>query len=68
MKKLSDLENSASCDAAVREQIAALPPEVSDISQLAKISGKLIIYLIKSHYHVLKLIYGKCSKISNTKK
>ena len=41
VKKLSDLENSASCDAAVREQIAALPPEVSDISQLAKINGKL---------------------------
>ena len=40
VKKLSDLENSASCDAAVREQIAALPPEVSDISQLAKINGK----------------------------
>lgn len=40
VKKLSDLENSASCDAAVREQIAALPPEVSDISQLTKINDK----------------------------
>ena len=45
MKKLSELENSASCDAAVREQIAALPPEVSDISQLAKISGTLVLLL-----------------------
>ena len=42
MQRLSDLENSASCDASVRERIAALPPEVSDISVLDKIQGKLI--------------------------
>ena len=39
IKRLTALENSASCDAAIREQIANLPPEVSDISQLAKLHG-----------------------------
>lgn len=38
IKVLSDLENSASSDAAVRERIAALPPEVSDVSLLEKLS------------------------------
>lgn len=41
VQRLSDLENSASCDASVRERIAALPPEVSDISHLDKIQGML---------------------------
>ncbi|XP_005101801.1 regulation of nuclear pre-mRNA domain-containing protein 1B [Aplysia californica] len=36
VQRLSDLENSASCDASVRERIAALPPEVSDITHLDK--------------------------------
>lgn len=40
VQRLSDLENSASCDASVRERIAALPPEVSDISVLDKIEGR----------------------------
>ncbi|XP_060586137.1 regulation of nuclear pre-mRNA domain-containing protein 1A-like [Ruditapes philippinarum] len=40
IKRLSALENSASCDAAIREKIAKLPPEVSDISQLAKLHDK----------------------------
>ncbi|XP_041376080.1 regulation of nuclear pre-mRNA domain-containing protein 1B-like [Gigantopelta aegis] len=40
VKRLCDLETSASSDAAVREKIAALPPEVSDISHLEKISDK----------------------------
>ncbi|XP_048253429.1 regulation of nuclear pre-mRNA domain-containing protein 1B-like isoform X1 [Haliotis rufescens] len=40
IKRLSDLESSASSDAAVREKIAALPQEVSDISHLDKIQGK----------------------------
>ena len=39
VKALSDLENSASSDAAVRERIAALPPEVSDVSLLEKLTG-----------------------------
>ncbi|GFN74349.1 regulation of nuclear pre-mRNA domain-containing protein 1b [Plakobranchus ocellatus] len=40
VQRLSDLENSASCDASVRERIAALPPEVSDISVLDKIQDR----------------------------
>jgi len=40
VKALSDLENSASSDAAVRERIAALPPEVSDVSLLEKLTGR----------------------------
>lgn len=40
VKSLSELEHSASCDAAVREKIAALPPEVSDIGHLEKIQDK----------------------------
>ncbi|RUS80586.1 hypothetical protein EGW08_011641 [Elysia chlorotica] len=40
VQRLSDLENSASCDASVRERIAALPPEVSDISVLDKIEDR----------------------------
>ncbi|CAN7992397.1 unnamed protein product [Ixodes hexagonus] len=37
IKALADLENTASSDAAVRERIASLPPEVSDASLLDKI-------------------------------
>ncbi|XP_023232550.1 regulation of nuclear pre-mRNA domain-containing protein 1B-like isoform X2 [Centruroides sculpturatus] len=40
IKALQDLENSASTDAAVREKIASLPPEVSDSSLLGKIQDK----------------------------
>ena len=43
MRALEDLENSASSDAAVREQIAALPPEVSDVSLLEKLKGMYVI-------------------------
>jgi len=42
VKALSDLENSASSDAAVRERIAALPPEVSDASLLEKLTGYFV--------------------------
>lgn len=35
-----DLENSASSDAAVREQIASLPPEVSEVSLLANLADR----------------------------
>ena len=38
IKALTDLESSASSDAVVREKIAALPPEVSDVSLLEKLS------------------------------
>ncbi|XP_013403831.1 regulation of nuclear pre-mRNA domain-containing protein 1B isoform X2 [Lingula anatina] len=40
VRALQDLENSASTDAAVRERIAALPPEVSDIAMLEKIKDR----------------------------
>ncbi|XP_026481777.1 regulation of nuclear pre-mRNA domain-containing protein 1B [Ctenocephalides felis] len=40
IKAIQDLENSASGDAAVRQRIANLPPEVSDISLLSKLEDK----------------------------
>jgi regulator of Ty1 transposition protein 103 len=36
-----DLENSASSDAVVREKIASLPPEVSEIALLSKLEGSV---------------------------
>lgn len=36
-----DLENSASSDAIVRERIANLPPEVSEVAMLAKLEDKV---------------------------
>lgn len=38
---LLDLESSASSDEAVRERIASLPPEVSEVSLLSKLEGKI---------------------------
>lgn len=40
MKALMNLENSASSDANIRERIASLPPEVSEISLLTKLEDK----------------------------
>lgn len=40
IKALMELENSASSDAAVRERIASLPPEVSEVSLLNKLEDK----------------------------
>lgn len=40
IQALVDLESSASCDAAVREKIASLPAEVSDISLLDRVEDK----------------------------
>ncbi|XP_013790680.1 regulation of nuclear pre-mRNA domain-containing protein 1B-like isoform X2 [Limulus polyphemus] len=40
IKALQDLENAASSDAVVREKIANLPPEVSDVSLLEKLDDK----------------------------
>jgi len=40
VRALEELANSASSDAAVREQIAALPPEVSDVSLLQKLKDQ----------------------------
>jgi len=39
IKAIQDLENAASSDAAVREQISRLPPEVSEPSHLDKIES-----------------------------
>lgn len=35
-----NLENSASSDANIRERIASLPPEVSEIALLSKLEDK----------------------------
>ncbi|XP_037814729.1 regulation of nuclear pre-mRNA domain-containing protein 1B [Lucilia sericata] len=40
IKALISIENSASSDAVVRERIANLPPEISEISCLAKLEDK----------------------------
>ncbi|XP_077290732.1 regulation of nuclear pre-mRNA domain-containing protein 1B [Arctopsyche grandis] len=40
IKALLELENSASSDAAVRERIASLPPEVSEVSLLTKLDNR----------------------------
>lgn len=40
IKALIDLENSASSDAVVRERIAKLPPDVSEVAMLAKLEDK----------------------------
>lgn len=40
IKALTELENSASSDAVVRERIANLPPEVSEVAMLSKLEDK----------------------------
>ncbi|CAD7002937.1 regulation of nuclear pre-mRNA domain-containing protein 1B [Ceratitis capitata] len=40
IKALANIENSASSDAVVRERIANLPPEISEISCLSKLEDK----------------------------
>lgn len=40
---VQDLEISASSDAVVREKIASLPPEVSEVNLLTKLEGKIIL-------------------------
>lgn len=40
---LLELESSASSDEAVRERIASLPPEVSEVQLLSKLEGKLTV-------------------------
>lgn len=39
IKAIQDLENSASSDAIVREKIASLPPEVSEVGHLEKLQS-----------------------------
>ena len=48
IRGLQELENSASSDAVVRERIAALPPEVSDITLLNKLKGYIVISVIEN--------------------
>lgn len=40
IKALLSLENSASSDANIRERIANLPPEVSELALLSKLEDK----------------------------
>lgn len=40
LQALLELESSASSDEAVRERIASLPPEVSEVQLLSKLEGK----------------------------
>lgn len=40
IKALLNLENSASSDANIRERIANLPPEVSEVALLSKLEDK----------------------------
>ena len=40
IKAMMELENTASSDAAVRERIASLPPEVSEVSLLANLADR----------------------------
>lgn len=41
-----ELESSASSDEAVRERIASLPPEVSEVQLLSKLEGKCHVKMI----------------------
>lgn len=40
IKSLQSLQNTASCDAAVRERISKLPPELSDLALMQKVQNK----------------------------
>lgn len=46
IKSLQALENAASSDGIVREKIAQLPPEVSDVSLLSKVLGKFSLKIV----------------------
>ena len=56
IKALQTLENAASSDGVVRKKITELPPEVSDVSLLSKISGNS--FNIGEPY-VLMVFYAK---------
>ncbi|XP_076354834.1 regulation of nuclear pre-mRNA domain-containing protein 1B-like [Tachypleus tridentatus] len=59
IKALQDLENAASSDAAVREEIANLPPEVSDVTLLEKLEDK------KAADKLSKQVNEACSLLNN---
>lgn len=44
LQALLELDASASSDEAVRERIASLPPEVSEVQLLSKLEGKMTPY------------------------
>ena len=48
---MQELENSASSDATVREKIANLPPEVSDINLLSRLEGDVRFERSGCHQH-----------------
>ena len=45
IKALQDLENAASSDGTIREKIAQLPGDVSEIAVISKIQGKTTLNL-----------------------
>ena len=55
IRALTELEHSASSDAAVREHIAALPPEVSDVSLLEKLTGNAPIVWLHGVFGLVAL-------------
>lgn len=70
IKALLSLENSASSDANIREQIANLPPEVSEIALLSKLedkesAAKLIVQVNKMDNKIFYTQYCKLDKQLN---
>ena len=53
VKCLQELENAASGDAAVREKIASLPAEVSDIKKLDDLRGSKPSIHFTHYYHAI---------------
>lgn len=43
-----ELESAATSDAVVREKIASLPDEVSDVSHLSKLQGEINLKIVIS--------------------
>ena len=58
IKAIQELENSASSDAIVREKIARLPPEVSEIGHLEKLQSA------REGEQLMKKVHTKKLKIS----
>lgn len=70
IKKLTELEHSASQDAGAREKIASLPTEIIDPSNLDKITGKLNldytkVWLIHKIVVARKAIFLRLTKKRN---
>lgn len=66
IKVLKGLENSASSDAAIREKIANLPPEVSELGLLNKLEDKEgAVKLSKKVNEALKLLNDYNNRLAN---